>query len=38
MKPPPVSAPEATDAPPNGNGLEGVLPGEAAVAVLPAAR
>ena len=32
MKPPPVSAPEAEQAPPNGNGLEGVLPGEAAVA------
>jgi manganese transport protein len=32
MKPPPVSAPEAAEAPANGNGLEGVLPGEAAVA------
>ncbi|HMC49301.1 MAG TPA: Nramp family divalent metal transporter [Solirubrobacterales bacterium] len=27
-----MSAPEAAEAPPNGNGLEGVLPGEAAVA------
>ena len=32
MKPPPVSAPEAAQAAPNENGLEGVLPGEAAVA------
>ncbi len=32
MKPPPVSAPESAEAPPNGNGLEDVLPGEAAVA------
>src|SRR4051794_421013 len=32
MKPPPVAAPEATEADSNGNGLEGVLPGEAAVA------
>jgi manganese transport protein len=32
MKPSPVSAPEAEQVPPNGNGLEGVLPGEAAVA------
>jgi manganese transport protein len=29
---PPVSAPDAVEAPANGNGLEGVLPGEAAVA------
>src|SRR4051794_4284064 len=32
MKPPPVSAPDVAEAPPNDNGLEGVLPGEAAVA------
>jgi len=32
MKPPPVSAPESAEAPSNGNGLEDVLPGEAAVA------
>jgi manganese transport protein len=32
MKPPPVSAPEAAEAHPNDNGLEDVLPGEAAVA------
>jgi manganese transport protein len=32
MKPPPVSAPEAAEAHPSDNGLEGVLPGEAAVA------
>ncbi len=32
MKPPPVSAPDPVEAPPNGNGLEDVLPGEAAVA------
>jgi manganese transport protein len=32
VKPPPVSAPEEAEAPPNGNGLEDVLPGEAAVA------
>jgi manganese transport protein len=32
MKPPPVSAPDAAEVRPNDNGLEGVLPGEAAVA------
>jgi manganese transport protein len=32
MKPPPVSAPEAAETGANGNGLEDVLPGEAAVA------
>jgi manganese transport protein len=32
MKSPPVSAPEVAEARPNDNGLEGVLPGEAAVA------
>jgi manganese transport protein len=32
VKPPPVSAPEVVEAPPHGNGLEDVLPGEAAVA------
>jgi manganese transport protein len=32
LKPPPVSAPDAAEAPVNGNGLEDVLPGEAAVA------
>jgi len=32
MKPPSVSAPDATEDRPDGNGLEGVLPGEAAVA------
>jgi len=32
MKPPPVSAPDAAEVRPDGNGLEGVLPGEAAVA------
>jgi manganese transport protein len=32
MKPPPVSAPDAPEAPPRENGLEDVLPGEAAVA------
>jgi manganese transport protein len=32
MKPPAVSVSDAVEAPPNGNGLEGVLPGEAAVA------
>jgi manganese transport protein len=32
MKPPPVSAPDAAEVPPKENGLESVLPGEAAVA------
>ncbi len=32
MKPPPVSAPDAAETRPSGNGLEDVLPGEAAVA------
>jgi manganese transport protein len=32
MKPPPVSAPDAPEAPSRANGLEDVLPGEAAVA------
>jgi manganese transport protein len=32
MKSPPVSAPDAAEVPPSGNGVEDVLPGEAAVA------